>query len=296
MSRRGLRRQNQTTQPLVSSTNMNIETINKPSSLCTVLHGLSDAQKSDIMDMGFESIKSFSINKIPSRLGSWLLANYDHKSNVLKVGDGIINITPLKVYEIFGVPNGTKPVHEKHQARRGSPRYEWRKQFTGDKICVEHVIEKVLSDREGGRLFKLNFLVVFNSMLAESNKSATVNQKCLSSIENEADIPNMDWCGYIVACLKRTKEEWDGKLAYNGPLTFLAVLYAHEQQMKLNPDYAVTPAIEYVSDEYLEDFEKEVLPIDEDTQMLLHDDGDDDDDGGSGGPTGGNGDIGQGRP
>ncbi|MFS8028465.1 hypothetical protein Hanom_Chr16g01510881 [Helianthus anomalus] len=71
---------------------MNIETINKPSSLCTVLHGLSDGQKSDITDMGFESIKSFSINKIPSRLGSWLLANYDHKSNVLKVGDGIINI------------------------------------------------------------------------------------------------------------------------------------------------------------------------------------------------------------
>ncbi|MFS7909953.1 hypothetical protein Hanom_Chr02g00100651 [Helianthus anomalus] len=40
---------------------------------------------------------------------------------------------------------------------------------------------------------------------------------------NEGDIPNMDWCSYVITCLKRTKEEWNGTEPYNGPLTFLAV-------------------------------------------------------------------------
>ncbi|XP_076904808.1 uncharacterized protein LOC143560381 isoform X2 [Bidens hawaiensis] len=65
----------------------------------------------------------------------------------------------------------------------------------------------------------------------------------------------MDWYSYVIICLKRTKEGWNGKEPYNGPLTFLAVLYAHELQLKRSPDKAITPAIRYVNTGFLANLE-----------------------------------------
>ncbi|XP_076898774.1 uncharacterized protein LOC143552433 [Bidens hawaiensis] len=151
---------------------------------------------------------------------------------------------------------GKIPVYEKKFARKeDAVRIKWRKQSFPYPavIFVKHVIEMLQSYTGGGTLFKLNFLVLFNSIVGGTNKSATVNQQFLSSIKNEDDICNMEWCSYIVTCLKRSKEEWSGKEPYNGPLTFLAVLYAHEQQLRRAPDKIITPAIRYVTTGFLVD-------------------------------------------
>ncbi|MFS7909866.1 putative phospholipase [Helianthus anomalus] len=251
-------------QPYVPYTNKKIEMRSTPDSLCCALQGLTNAQKADITNMGFESIKSFSIHNIPTGLGFWLLVNYDHKRSELNIGDRVIEITPSKVHDVFGVPPGTIAVFEKRQARKADAfREEWRNQFHQDKITVKHVSDKLKSYRNGGTLFKLNFLVLFNSVMGETTKRmyATVNHKFLASIMNEGDISNMDWCSYIITCLKRTKEEWNGTEPYNGPLTFLAVLYAHEQQLKCSPEKAITPAIKYVTTDYLVDLESSMCAI-----------------------------------
>ncbi|MFS7900816.1 hypothetical protein Hanom_Chr00s141832g01819321 [Helianthus anomalus] len=147
-------------QPFVPYTNTEIKTRNEPKNLCWALQGLTDAQISDIRDMGFESLKSLSI---PRRLGYWLLVNYDHKSNELNVGNRIIKIKPSKVHDVFGVPMGKITISEKRKvSKKDVIREEWRKQFIWEKISFEHVIEKLKSYRKGGTLFKLNFLVVFN--------------------------------------------------------------------------------------------------------------------------------------
>ncbi|KAJ0807031.1 hypothetical protein HanOQP8_Chr00c130g0765351 [Helianthus annuus] len=230
---------------------------NAPNSLCCVLEGLTDAQNSDIKDMGFESMKCFNIRNIPAGLGYWLLLNYDHKTNELNVGNRKIEITPSKVHDVLGVPMGEISVYEKPKlTKRDAIREQWKSQFVTACITIKHVTEKLKSYRRGGILFKLNFLVVFNSIMGETTKSATINQKFLGSINNEADIPNMDWCSYIIACLKRTKEGWSGIEPYNGPLTVLAVLYAHERQLKRSPENVVTPALQYITTDFLVDLER----------------------------------------
>ncbi|XP_076883840.1 uncharacterized protein LOC143532774 [Bidens hawaiensis] len=239
------------TQSFASYTNTEIVTTTSPTDLCSVLRGLTADQKSDIKDMGFESITSFSIDKIPTGLGHWLLVNYDHNTSVLNVGSTIIEVTRSKAHDVLGVPMGNIPVSENKAARKGDIiRKEWKDQFLSSKITVKNVTDKLKLHRKGGRLFKANFLVVFNSILGETTKVAMVNQKFLASINNEDDIPNMDWCGYIITCLKRTKDEWDGG-RFNGPLTFLAALYAYELQLKCSPEKAITPAIKYVTTLYL---------------------------------------------
>ncbi|KAJ0785309.1 hypothetical protein HanOQP8_Chr02g0041661 [Helianthus annuus] len=187
-------------QPFVPYTNTEIKTRNEPKNLC---YGLADAQISDIRDMGFESLKSFSIPDIPRRLEYGLLVNYDHKRNELNVGNRIIKVTPSKVHDVFGVPMGKITVSEKRRlSKKDAIREEWRKQFIWEKISFEHVIEKLKSYRKAGTLFKLNFLVVFNSIIGECTKNLAVYHKFLASIMNEGDISNMDWCSYVITCLK----------------------------------------------------------------------------------------------
>ncbi|MFS7909861.1 putative phospholipase [Helianthus anomalus] len=246
-----------TTRRFVFYTDMKNDKRNEPNGLCCALQGLTDAQNSDIRDMGFETIKCFNIHNIPAGLGYWLLLNYDHKTNELNIGNGKIKITPSKVHDVLGVPMGEISVSEKPKVtKRDAIRERWKSQFVNACITVKHVTEKLRLYPRGGILFKLNFLVIFNSIMGETTKSATVNQKFLTSINSEADIPNMDWCSYIIACLKRTREGWSGIEPYNGPLTVLAVLYAHERQLKRSPENVVTPALQYVTTDFLVDLER----------------------------------------
>ncbi|XP_022004460.1 uncharacterized protein LOC110902023 [Helianthus annuus] len=245
-----------TTQRFVFYTDMKNDKRNTPNSLCYALQGLTNAQNSDITDMGFETITCFNIHNIPPGLGYWLLLNYDQKMNELNIGNRKIKITPSKVHDVLGVPMGEISVSEKPKVtKRDAIRERWKSQFGNACITVKHVTEKLRLYPRGGILFKLNFLVIFNSIMGETTKSATVNQKFLTSTNNEA-IPNMDWCGYIIACLKRTREGWSGIEPYNGPLTVLAVLYAHERQLKRSPENAVTPALQYVTTDFLVDLER----------------------------------------
>ncbi|XP_076904806.1 uncharacterized protein LOC143560379 [Bidens hawaiensis] len=104
--------------------------------------------------------------------------------------------------------------------------------------------------------------------MGETTKSATVNQKFLTSIVNEDDIRNMDWCGYVITCLKRTKEGWNGIKPYNGPLTFLVALYAHELQLKRSPKNAIAPAIRYITTGFLANLEVSMYDkVQEDNQL-----------------------------
>ncbi|XP_076898777.1 uncharacterized protein LOC143552442 [Bidens hawaiensis] len=218
---------------------------------------------SDIKDMGFESIKSFRIDNILSGLGRWLLVNYDHNRNELKIGSHIIKITPSKVHAVLGVPMGEIPVYEKRNVGKGDViRNKWRKQFVQNHITVKPVINKLKSYTKGGTLFKLNFLVLYNTIMGETTKCADVNHKFLSSIINEGDISSMNWCSYIITCLKKTKEGWNGIEPYNGPLTFLAVLYAHELQLKSSLENVMIPTIQYVTTDSLVDLETSIYDDD----------------------------------
>lgn len=83
--------------------------------------------------------------------------------------------------------------------------------------------KKMKACSEYDRIFKLNFLVVYMTIMGETTKGGMVNMKFLKSTTRIADVPNMDWCGYVITLLKRTKMLWKTTEHYNGPLPLLAV-------------------------------------------------------------------------
>ncbi|XP_076885718.1 uncharacterized protein LOC143535315 isoform X2 [Bidens hawaiensis] len=148
----------------------------------------------------------------------------------------------------------------------------FKSQFpTSARISIKNVKDKLAADQGVGELFKINFLVLVNTCIGFVTKSTTVNQRFIAVIDKTSDIPNMDWCSYVIENLKMTKEEWKGiNIQYNGLITFLVMLYTHEYQKKYGPfgTPVTTPAVNYITTTTLNKMEKYLenngLPLEED--------------------------------
>ena len=103
---------------------------------------------------------------------------------------------------------------------------EFRNQFVTPRISVTLVKRMIEESEEAGNVFTTNFLVIITTLLGESTQCTTINQKCINFLEDDEMIAKMDWCGYVISCLKRTKTSWKGgKDQYTGPIILLAVIF-----------------------------------------------------------------------
>ncbi|KAL8231402.1 hypothetical protein R6Q57_001180 [Mikania cordata] len=126
---------------------------------------------------------------------------------------------------------------------------EFRQQFQGLNgiATIKTIIDLVKCSGDSGRLFKINFLVVFNTIMAQMSQGSTANMSFLTSFKQGADFKSFDWCSYIITCLNRTKDKWNGKQHYNGPATFLTLLYAYHMNERSHPSKERIPTISYTT-------------------------------------------------
>lgn len=197
-----------------------------PLSLYLFVKTLSDKQKESLRDIGFGFMEKFEISEIPSKLGLQVLENFDHVGCTLSINGENMPITSHTIHDVLGVPMGENKIDALRSTRmRDVVTKEWRDQFpaTVKRIYPSHVYEIMEKQTNGGKLFKLNFLVIYVTIMAEGIKCGTVNQKFLPCMTKLGDVKNMDWCGYILDCLKRTTTSWNRNSHFNGPLIFLVV-------------------------------------------------------------------------
>ncbi|PWA77711.1 hypothetical protein CTI12_AA224150 [Artemisia annua] len=197
-------------------------------SLHRLLPNLSPKQREDVTEMGFGAVLRFSIKDVPTRLGYWLLDNFDEDRCVLNVDGKEISITRETVRDVLGIPMGDVPVEAVNEADFRHPLVvEWKKQFESTTRYKHIPVEKqIYTQQAGGWMFKLNFLVLYFTSNGESNKNATVNLRFFNCIQDENDIPGFDWCSYVLQCLVRTKKSCIRTSHYCGPVIVLLVVYA----------------------------------------------------------------------
>ncbi|KAK9065404.1 hypothetical protein SSX86_016787 [Deinandra increscens subsp. villosa] len=209
-----------------------------------------------------ESMASLSISSVPTKLGYWLLSNYDHKTNMLNIGSEKLKLTAQIVNRILGIPMGKLEVDEVDKGAYVDPVIlEWRCQWgakSGLKT-VKDVLTRIKETTNHGRQFKLNVLVVIISTIAEITKQSTVNMRCLKSITKDGVCTEYNWCKYVVTCLNRTKESWNGNEYYNGPITFLVLWYADHVLSKKNQKGDIKLAIERYTTETLKELEMDLV-------------------------------------
>ncbi|GKD13868.1 hypothetical protein Tco_1198275 [Tanacetum coccineum] len=130
-----------------------------------------------------------------------------------------IKITPKMIQDMIGIPMGSIAVTEvPTETTEFRPIVEWRQTYntyTDARFTIKCVVEKLLFDHQMGREFKLNFLVMFFSIIGDCPKLGTVNQRFLECVANEEDIRKMDWCTYLLRTMKKTRKEYkESQLLY----------------------------------------------------------------------------------
>ena len=196
-------------------------------SLHRLIPNLSPKQRQDVTDMGFGSVLGFKIKDVPTKLGFWLLENFNEDTCVLDVDGKQISITKETVRDVLGLPMGIVSVESRDETDFRHPLVvEWKRQF-GKQERYKHIpVEKqIYTQADGGWMFKLNFLVLYFTSIGESNKNATVNLRFMSCIADENDIPLFDWCTFVRECLVRTKKTWVRTSHYCGPVIVLLVCF-----------------------------------------------------------------------
>lgn len=205
-----------------------LRTRNPPTSMAKVMSELTtDAQIESLKEIGFNMFAGYKLKKVPAVLAKWILVNYNPNTSILDVGDVKMEITSQTVHDIFGLPIGGREIVELNQAKKTDEVIEeWRVQFNvgkGGTIKPSTVADKILENMDDvGRMFQLNFLVLFVTQMMEITTCGTVNQRFLTCLTEDTDIKKFDWCAYLLKCLKRTRINWKGGY-YNGPSTFLTV-------------------------------------------------------------------------
>ncbi|KAL8105856.1 hypothetical protein AgCh_029599 [Apium graveolens] len=123
---------------------------------------------------GFGALLDFDLEMIPSKLSSKVVQAFDHKSVMIEIEKGNIEITEEDIFYVLGLPHGGKkvePVTNEETSRRMK---EWLSQFPNEQITAARVVEKIREERNVTEMFKINFLVVLSNVLIGTTTHSVV--------------------------------------------------------------------------------------------------------------------------
>ncbi|KAD5507704.1 hypothetical protein E3N88_15407 [Mikania micrantha] len=132
----------------------------------------------------------------------------EQKAAVDDIGFG--RITPGLVYQTLGIPMGKLLLKEKKiPSLADTVVAEFRQQFKeiNGIPTIKTITDLVKCSGDSERLFKINFLVAFNTIIAQMSQGPTANMTFFTSLKQGAYFKSFDWCSYIITCLNRTKDK-----------------------------------------------------------------------------------------
>ncbi|KAJ0476564.1 hypothetical protein HanHA300_Chr13g0478771 [Helianthus annuus] len=130
-------------------------------------------------------------------------------------GSRLVEITSELVKRVFGLPMGPINLVEKKKANKKNDVViqEFRNQFEhtdSKRLSSLQLMCYVLDMYDHGRLFVVNFLILYFSFLGETTTNNSGNVRYIPCIQPHVDIKSLNWCSYMVSCLNRTKKAWHG--------------------------------------------------------------------------------------
>ena len=203
-----------------------------PTALHTAIHGIKHVDIEKFLEeIGFSSFCKFDISRIPSRLGRYVVENFDPQTCELMLGgEKRIQATVNKVHELLGIPIGGETLLSLEKRPVGDD-FErvWVGQFeskTAKQIRVNDIASKLIESKEVDFLFKVNFLTLFtNTMGMVAGLQGEINFDVVRHLREDTDIRGIDWCEYIFHCLQVSRKPTTLLNKYTGPYTFLAVSF-----------------------------------------------------------------------
>ncbi|KAL4562074.1 hypothetical protein LXL04_034265 [Taraxacum kok-saghyz] len=132
-----------------------------PAPMLEAIKFMSANQRDAVSDMGFGAFLDMKMEKIPAKLGHFLVENLDDKNLVLRTGKRDIQLTTDVVHEVFGIPNGGLDIDNIKPVKRANEIFKlWKSQYPKN-IARSKILEKIRETDDDGIVFKLNFITLF---------------------------------------------------------------------------------------------------------------------------------------
>nr|GEW78381.1 ulp1 protease family, C-terminal catalytic domain-containing protein [Tanacetum cinerariifolium] len=218
--------------------NSKIRTRTTPMALFNTMAILNDDRKKCLHEMGFGSMIGMGIHELSRKLGFYVIDNFDTETNVLSLTDSSILVALESMNDILGIPMGGCSIESLEPRTHDDPFIkEWLSQFgEKTKIRPNDISDVIVSTKDAGKLFKMNFLMLFANTMELYETSGVCSMYILRQIRDDVCIKTIDWCNYIIRCLKESKGKWVNPAThhYTGPLTFMIL---NELNKKFQEDF-----------------------------------------------------------
>nr|KAJ0206846.1 hypothetical protein LSAT_V11C500256420 [Lactuca sativa] len=187
-----------------------INTRSTPGLMTDAVSSLTSEQKDWVKRMGFKAFLKINIKSIPLKLCHFVLKHHDEGTNNHQVFDG------------------------------------WMKELEDGKANATNYKKIIQKSEQVDMNFKLGFIALFVNTFAESIPMGTNNLVPVRALVEVDDISKIDWCAYLLYCVKNSKGRWhpdDPKCYYKGPMLLLLLIYCDEIECKLQKIERKTPLV-----------------------------------------------------
>nr|KAJ0224105.1 hypothetical protein LSAT_V11C200068370 [Lactuca sativa] len=224
-----------------------INTRSTPGLITDVVSSLTSEQKDWVKRMGFKAFLKINIKSIPLKLFHFVLEHYDEGTNNIPIKGKRIKITKEKIHKVFGLPKTGKSlfdldmVSEDHQVFDG-----WMKEIEGGKANATNYKKIIQKSEQVDMNFKLGFIALFVNTFAESIPMGTNNLVPVRALVEVDDISKIDWCAYLLYCVKISKGRWrpyNPKCYYRGSVLLMLLIYCDEIECELQKIVRKTPLV-----------------------------------------------------
>ena len=205
-------------------------TRSSPKPMSDAMAGLTEERKKNLKDIGFERFINFPITELPGALLYHVVQKFHPPSMELRLQKGSIKITKQIIHDMLGVPMGENKLEDLEPRDKDDPFIaEWEGQYSRlKKITPAAISSQITNTFDADFIFTINFLTLFTNTMGTVDNGAKVYKTVLKHVKEQDVISDIDWCGYILECLRISKQNWEKVTKgdfYYGPATFLCVSY-----------------------------------------------------------------------
>ncbi|KAK9050419.1 hypothetical protein SSX86_030611 [Deinandra increscens subsp. villosa] len=183
-----------------------LRTRSAPHQLFKTVTKLKENQRAAVRQMGMGRILKLRVDGIPGKLGHFVVDKFNPKTLEIDLGTAKIKVDHERISQLFGLQNqgfDLEPTAKKKLHLIGK---EWKARYPSGYITRVQAVEKIDRSEEAGTMFKLDFISVFISVMAEAGVSEYMKLDYLPNIKNDTNLDGINWNNYIIGALKRNKQ------------------------------------------------------------------------------------------
>ena len=203
-------------------------TRSSPHPLYLAIATLKANQQACVASLGFGNLLEFKVDGIPSKIGFYVIKNFDGEKMEIKLANGSLAVNLEVISDMLGLKNEGENIMMAEVTGNEGMYREWKKQYPMDEGKITPSVVKGMIRRSNAVdwNFKLNFIVLFANIMGCCKKTGSCDLQILKHISHDTRFDNINWCQFVLNSLPKCKEGWKPKVKNNyfcGPVTLLTV-------------------------------------------------------------------------